>query len=91
VSCQQYGIHKRSGEPRAHDILRLMIDEVEEPVKNKPTKGNQKVYYYSVLVKVPKFTDHSSLAQNMDQDHELFLWMQSQSLKKYQTEKAVIF
>lgn len=24
VSCQQYGIHKRSGEARAQDILRLM-------------------------------------------------------------------
>lgn len=24
VSCQQYGIHKRSGDPRAQDILRLM-------------------------------------------------------------------
>jgi callose synthase len=24
VSCQQYGIQKRSGEPCAHDILRLM-------------------------------------------------------------------
>lgn len=24
VSCQKYGIHKRSGDPRATDILRLM-------------------------------------------------------------------
>lgn len=24
VSCQQYGIHKRSGNPRATDILKLM-------------------------------------------------------------------
>lgn len=24
VSCQQYGIHKRSGDPRAQDILKLM-------------------------------------------------------------------
>lgn len=24
VSCQQYGIQKRSGDPRAQDILRLM-------------------------------------------------------------------
>lgn len=24
VSCQQYGINKRSGDPRAQDILRLM-------------------------------------------------------------------
>lgn len=42
------------------------IDEVEEPVKDKSKKGNQKVYY-SVLVKVPKSTDHSSPAQNLDQ------------------------
>ena len=42
------------------------IDEVEETVKDTSKKGNQKVYY-SVLVKVPKSTDHSSLAQNLDQ------------------------
>jgi len=29
VSCQQYGIHKRSGDPRAQDILRLMTRCVE--------------------------------------------------------------
>lgn len=28
VSCQQYGIHKRSGDPRAQDILRLMTTYV---------------------------------------------------------------
>jgi callose synthase len=28
VSCQQYGIHKRSGDPRAQDILKLMITYV---------------------------------------------------------------
>ncbi|RWR90536.1 Glycosyl transferase [Cinnamomum micranthum f. kanehirae] len=60
VSCQQYGIHKRSGDARAQDILRLMttypslrvayIDEVEEPSKDKSKKVNQKVYY-SALVK----------------------------------------
>ncbi|CAN1335765.1 Callose synthase 3 [Linum perenne] len=60
VSCQQYGIHKRSADPRAQDTLRLMtaypslrvayIDEVEEPNKDKSKKVNQKVYY-SVLVK----------------------------------------
>lgn len=26
VSCQQYGIQKRSNEPCAHDILRLMTE-----------------------------------------------------------------
>lgn len=28
VSCQQYGIHKRSGDQRAQDILRLMATYV---------------------------------------------------------------
>ena len=28
VSCQQYGIDKRSNNPRAHDILRLMTTYV---------------------------------------------------------------
>ncbi|CAI0440651.1 unnamed protein product [Linum tenue] len=70
VSCQQYGIHKRSADPRAQDTLRLMtaypslrvayIDEVEEPNKDKTKKVNQKVYY-SVLVKaaLPKAIDSS--------------------------------
>lgn len=30
VSCQQYGIHKRSGDQRATDILRLMTEYVLE-------------------------------------------------------------
>ncbi|KAM0056032.1 putative 1,3-beta-glucan synthase [Helianthus debilis subsp. tardiflorus] len=44
VSCQQYGIKKRSGDARAQNVLRLMteypslrvayIDEVEEPNKD---------------------------------------------------------
>jgi len=56
VSCQLYGIHKRSANDRAKNILDLMlrypslrvayIDEVEEREKDK----SQKVYY-SVLVK----------------------------------------
>lgn len=29
VSCQQYGIHKRSGDPRAQDILKLMTTCVQ--------------------------------------------------------------
>ncbi|KAI3968969.1 hypothetical protein MKX01_001446 [Papaver californicum] len=79
VSCQKYGIHKRSGDPRAHDILKLMaaypsvrvayIDEVEEPSKDKK-KINQKVYY-SALVKaaLPKSINSSDPqpAQNLDQ------------------------
>ncbi|KAJ4849393.1 Callose synthase 3 [Turnera subulata] len=78
VSCQQYGIDKRSGSPRAQDILRLMttypslrvayIDEVEEPSKDKSKKVNQKVYY-SALVKaaLPKSIDSSEPVQNLDQ------------------------
>ncbi|XP_058090540.1 callose synthase 3-like [Magnolia sinica] len=59
VSCQQYGIHKRSGDARAQDILKLMttypslrvayIDEVEEPNKDKTKKINQKVYYSALV------------------------------------------
>lgn len=30
VSCQQYGIHKRSGDARAKDILKLMIKYVSQ-------------------------------------------------------------
>ncbi|KAI8010033.1 Callose synthase 3 [Camellia lanceoleosa] len=78
VSCQQYGIDKRSGNPRAQDILRLMttysslcvayIDEVEEPSKDASKKINHKVYY-SELVKValPKSTNSSEAVQNLDQ------------------------
>ncbi|KAK1390765.1 1,3-beta-glucan synthase [Heracleum sosnowskyi] len=76
VSCQQYGIHKRSGDPRALDILRLMtvypslrvayIDEVEEPSKDRK-KVNQKVYY-SALVKAAMTKSNSSEpGQNLDQ------------------------
>ncbi|KAK7833879.1 callose synthase 3, partial [Quercus suber] len=60
VSCHMYGIHKRSGDPCAKDILNLItrhpsvrvayIDEVEEPVKDYSKKGVEKVYY-SALVK----------------------------------------
>ncbi|MFS7956873.1 putative 1,3-beta-glucan synthase [Helianthus anomalus] len=50
VSCQQYGIQKRSGDPRAQNVLRLMteypslrvayIDEVEEPSKDATQRCN---------------------------------------------------
>ncbi|KDP44404.1 hypothetical protein JCGZ_19419 [Jatropha curcas] len=78
VSCQQYGIHKRSGDPRAQDILRLMttypslrvayIDEVEVTSQDKSKKNNQKVYY-SALVKAasPKSIDSSEPVQNLDE------------------------
>ncbi|KAL0389397.1 UNVERIFIED_CONTAM: Callose synthase 3 [Sesamum calycinum] len=77
VSCQLYGIQKRSGDPRAQDILRLMttypslrvayIDEVEEPSKDRTKKVNDKVYY-STLVKaaLPK-SNSSEPGQNLDQ------------------------
>ncbi|KAI7994518.1 Callose synthase 3 [Camellia lanceoleosa] len=78
VSCQQFGIDKRFGNPRAQDILRLMttypslrvayIDEVEEPSKDASKKINQNVYY-SELVKaaLPKFANSSKAVQNLDQ------------------------
>lgn len=75
VSCQQYGIQKRSGDPHAQDILRLMttypslrvayIDEVEEPSKDK-NKKIEKVYY-SALVKAA-VTKPDDPGQKLDQD-----------------------
>ncbi|KAI8573091.1 hypothetical protein RHMOL_Rhmol01G0251800 [Rhododendron molle] len=78
VSCQQYGIDKRSGNPRAQDILRLMttypslrvafIDEVEEPSKDRPKKINQKVYYSSLVkAALPKSSNTLEPEQNLDQ------------------------
>nr|POF25394.1 callose synthase 1 [Quercus suber] len=79
VSCQQYGIDKRSGHSRAKDILKLMarypslrvayIDEVEAPRKDNSKNTVQKVYY-SVLVKAApptKQIDSSEPVQNLDQ------------------------
>ncbi|XP_038696263.1 callose synthase 3 [Tripterygium wilfordii] len=78
VSCQLYGIHKRSGDARAQDILRLLttypslrvayIDEVEETSKDRSKKVNEKVYY-STLVKaaLPKSASSSDPVQNLDQ------------------------
>ncbi|KAK4773562.1 hypothetical protein SAY87_028581 [Trapa incisa] len=77
VSCQLYGIHKRSGDARAQDILRLMttypslrvayIDEVEEPSKDRSKKINAKVYYSTLVKGVPKSIDSSEPVQNLDQ------------------------
>ncbi|XP_047321239.1 callose synthase 3-like [Impatiens glandulifera] len=79
VSCQQYGIDKRAGHARAHDILKLMItypslrvayiDEVEEPSTDKSKKVNPKTYY-SALVKatLPKSSNSSEPVQYLDQD-----------------------
>ncbi|XP_027349003.1 callose synthase 3-like isoform X2 [Abrus precatorius] len=76
VSCQQYGIDKRSGSARAQDILRLMtrypslrvayIDEVEEPVKDSKKKIN-KVYYSCLVKAMPKSSSSSEPEQNLDQ------------------------
>ncbi|XP_076955761.1 callose synthase 2-like [Bidens hawaiensis] len=78
VSCQQYGIQKRSNDARAHDILRLMtkypsirvayIDEVEEPRYDESEKVIDNMSYYSVLVKaIPMSADASDRDQNLDQ------------------------
>ncbi|XP_030953802.1 callose synthase 3-like isoform X2 [Quercus lobata] len=76
VSCQQYGIDKRSGHPRAKDILKLMtkypslrvayIDEVEEPRKGYSKKGVQKVYYSTLVKADPSYSDISP-GLNLDQ------------------------
>ncbi|VVB07525.1 unnamed protein product [Arabis nemorensis] len=59
VSCQQYSKHKRTGNPRAAEISRLMnrypslrvayIDEVKKIRSD--SKGNVEKIYYSALVK----------------------------------------
>lgn len=77
VSCQQYGIDKRSGDPRAQDILRLMttypslrvayIDEVEKTSSDKSKKMDEKVYYSALVKAVPKSVDSSEPVQNLDQ------------------------
>jgi callose synthase len=81
VSCQQYGIHKRSGDQRAKDILRLMttypslrvayIDEFEDTkeTSNERSKTVKKVYYSSLVKAAPptKSLDSSEPVQNLDQ------------------------
>lgn len=82
VSCQQYSIHKRSGDQRAKDILRLMttypsirvayIDEVEQTHKES-YKGTEEKIYYSALVKAAPQTkpmDSSESVQTLDQVHK---------------------
>ncbi|KAK7358027.1 hypothetical protein VNO80_17326 [Phaseolus coccineus] len=78
VSCQKYGIDKRSGAACAQDILRLMttypslrvayIDEVEEPSKERPKKIN-KVYYSCLVKAMPKSSSPSETepVQYLDQ------------------------
>ncbi|CAI9103237.1 OLC1v1001686C1 [Oldenlandia corymbosa var. corymbosa] len=77
VSCQIYGIQKRSGDPKATDILRLMteypslrvayIDEVEETSKDKSRNQVEKVYYSALVKAVPKSVDSSEPDQKLDQ------------------------
>ncbi|XP_042513016.1 callose synthase 3-like [Macadamia integrifolia] len=77
VSCQQYGIDKRSGNARAQDILRLMttypslrvayIDEVEETSKDKSKRINHKVYYSALVKAAPKSPNASEPVQQLDQ------------------------
>ncbi|XP_074292590.1 callose synthase 3-like [Silene latifolia] len=79
VSCQQYGIDKRSGNPRAQDILKLMttypslrvayVDELEDPSKDGSRKTNKLFSYYSVLVKaaLPKSSNSNEQGQTLDQ------------------------
>ncbi|GAA0151873.1 hypothetical protein LIER_10496 [Lithospermum erythrorhizon] len=78
VSCQQYGIHKRSADHRATDILKLMtkypslrvayIDEIEDTSKDKTKKTDKKVYYSALVKAVPKSVDSSEPEQKLDQD-----------------------
>ncbi|RDX98648.1 Callose synthase 2, partial [Mucuna pruriens] len=78
VSCQQYSIQKRSGDPKAKEILKLMIkypslrvayiDEVEEHTKGSLRKTDK--VYYSALVKAAlpsKSNDSSETVQSLDQ------------------------
>ncbi|KAK6162846.1 hypothetical protein DH2020_002687 [Rehmannia glutinosa] len=77
VSCQQYGIQKRSGDRRAADILRLMtkypsvrvayVDEVEETGGDKSGKMVEKVYYSALVKAMPKSVDSSDPDQKLDQ------------------------
>ncbi|XP_051148401.1 callose synthase 1-like [Andrographis paniculata] len=76
VSCQSYGIQKRSGDRRATDILRLMtkypsirvayVDEVEETGGDKLGKMVEKVYYSALVKAAPKSVD-SSEPDQLDQ------------------------
>ncbi|KAL6575472.1 Callose synthase 2 [Orobanche hederae] len=77
VSCQQYGIQKRSGDRRAADILRLMtkypsvrvayVDEVEETGRDKSGKMVERVYYSALVKAMPKSVDSSDPDQKLDQ------------------------
>ncbi|KAK9124975.1 hypothetical protein Scep_013821 [Stephania cephalantha] len=78
VSCQNFGIDKRSGVARAQDTLKLLtkypslrvayIDEVEERSEDKHKKSNQKTYY-SVLVKAAPPSKSTSSADTQPVQH----------------------
>nr|XP_025887034.1 LOW QUALITY PROTEIN: callose synthase 2 [Solanum lycopersicum] len=78
VSCQQYGVQKRSADHRAQDILRLMtkypslrvayIDEIDETGKDKSNRtGDNKVYYSALVKAVPRSVDSAEPDQKLDQ------------------------
>lgn len=78
VSCQQYGIQKRSADHRAQDILRLMtkypslrvayIDEIDETGKDKSKRtGDNKIYYSALVKAVPRSVDSAEPDQKLDQ------------------------
>ncbi|GJM87531.1 hypothetical protein PR202_ga03495 [Eleusine coracana subsp. coracana] len=82
VSCQQYGIQKRSGDPRAQDILRLMttypslrvayIDEVEETSQDR-NKKIEKVYYSALDIYRIKLPGNAMLGEGKpeNQNHAI--------------------
>ncbi|KAM0068509.1 putative 1,3-beta-glucan synthase [Helianthus debilis subsp. tardiflorus] len=75
VSCQQYGTHKRSGDARARDVLKLLakypslrvayVDEVEESSRDANNRTKINMVYYSTLVKAP--SSYSNTGQILDQ------------------------
>ncbi|KAJ8573525.1 hypothetical protein K7X08_010036 [Anisodus acutangulus] len=77
VSCQQYGVQKRSADHRAQDILGLMtkypslrvayIDEIEETCKDKSKRTGDKVYYSALVKAVPRSVDSAEPDQKLDQ------------------------
>uniref|UniRef100_A0A803KLY9 1,3-beta-glucan synthase n=1 Tax=Chenopodium quinoa TaxID=63459 RepID=A0A803KLY9_CHEQI len=78
VSCQQYGIHKRSGDPRAQDILRLMttypslrvayVDELEDRSEDRSkNKDMNHMVYFSALAKAVPSSNSKEQGQTLDQ------------------------
>uniref|UniRef100_M8C7W7 1,3-beta-glucan synthase n=1 Tax=Aegilops tauschii TaxID=37682 RepID=M8C7W7_AEGTA len=100
VSCQSYGIQKRSGDARAQDILRLMttypslrvayIDEVEETSKegeaSKDRSKKIEKVYYSALVKAA-VTKPDDPGQKLDQEHYMEETLKMRNLLQEFTKK----